>query len=92
MKYIYIVYFFQTPRRSSTITADPSRRLSASERKFGYADLLEEIGVPRFLVEHETYCVHVWIMFNVLQIDRSTKSPPQDTKERPSCLVTVVVF
>ena len=54
MKYIYIVYFFQASRRSSTVQADPSRRLSATERKFGYADLLEEIGVPRFLVEDET--------------------------------------
>ena len=54
MKYIYIVYFFQASRRSSTLPADPSRRLSANERKFGYADLLEEIGVPRFLVEDET--------------------------------------
>ena len=31
-------------------------------------------------------------MFNVLQVDRNTKSPPQDTMERPSCLVTVVDF
>ena len=54
MKYIYIVYFFQASRRSSTVPADPSLRLSVTERKFGYADLLEEIGVPRFLVEHET--------------------------------------
>ena len=54
MKYIYIVYFFQASRRSSTVPADPSRRLSVTERKFGYADLLEEMGVPRFLVEHET--------------------------------------
>ena len=54
MKYIYIVYFFQASRRSSTVPADPSRRLSVTERKFGYADLLEEIGVPRFLVEDET--------------------------------------
>ena len=54
MKYIYIVYFFQASRRSSTVPADPSRRLSATERKFGYADLLEEIDVPRFLVEDET--------------------------------------
>ena len=54
MKYIYIVYFFQASRRSSTALADPSRRLSVTERKFGYADLLEEIGVPRFLVEDET--------------------------------------
>ena len=41
--------FFQASRRPST-----SRRLSATEQKFGYADLLEEIGVPRFLVEDET--------------------------------------
>ena len=54
MKYIYIVYVFQASRRSSTVPADPSRRLSVTERKFGYADLLEEIGVPRFLVEDET--------------------------------------
>ena len=54
MKYIYIVFFFQASRRSSTLPADPSQRLSANERKFGYADLLEEIGVPRFLVEDET--------------------------------------
>ena len=54
MKYIYIVYFFQASRRSSTVPADLSRRLSVTERKFGYADLLEEIGVPRFLVEDET--------------------------------------
>ena len=54
MKYIYIVYFFQASRRPSTVPADPSQRLSATERKFGYADLLEEIGVPRFLVEDET--------------------------------------
>ena len=54
MKCIYIVYFFQASRRSSTVPADPSRRLSVTERKFGYADLLEEIGVPRFLVEDET--------------------------------------
>ena len=54
MKYIYIVYFFQASRRSLTVPADPSRRLSVTERKFGYADLLEEIGVPRFLVEDET--------------------------------------
>ena len=31
-------------------------------------------------------------MFNVLQVDRSTKSPPQDTMESPFCLVAVVVF
>ena len=54
MKYIYIVYFFQASRWSSTVPADTSRRLSANEKKFGYADLLEEIGVPRFLVEDET--------------------------------------
>ena len=54
MKYIYIVYFFQASRRSSTVPADPSRRLSATERKFGYADLLEEIDITRFLVEDET--------------------------------------
>ena len=54
MKYIYIVYFFQASRRSSTVPADPSRRLPATERKFGNADLLEEIGAPRFLVEDET--------------------------------------
>ncbi|KAI0221972.1 hypothetical protein LSAT2_026777 [Lamellibrachia satsuma] len=41
-------------RRPSTAPADPSRRLSATEWKFGYADLLEEIGVPRFLVQDET--------------------------------------
>ena len=54
MKYIYIVYFFQASRRSSTVPADPSRKLSVTEQKFGYADLLEEIGVPQFLVEDET--------------------------------------
>ena len=54
MKYIYIVYFFQASRRPSAAPADPSRRLSATEWKFGYADLLEEIGVPCFLVEDET--------------------------------------
>ena len=54
MKYIYIVYFFQASRQTSTAPADLSRRLSATEWKFGYADLLEEIGVSRFLVEDET--------------------------------------
>ena len=52
MKYIYIVYFFQASRRPSTAPVDLSRRLSATELKFGY--LLEEIGVPRFLIEDET--------------------------------------
>ena len=31
--------------------AKPSRRISATERKFGYAKLLEEMGVSRFPVE-----------------------------------------
>ena len=48
------MYFFQASKRPSTAPVDPSRRLSATERKFGYADLLEEIGVPRFLVVDET--------------------------------------
>ena len=48
------MYFFQVSQQPSTAPVDPSRRLSATERKFGYADLLEEIGVPRFLVVDET--------------------------------------
>ena len=51
------MYFFQASKRPSTAPVDPSRRLSATEWKFGYADLLEEIGVPRFLVEDETDAV-----------------------------------
>ncbi|KAI0226091.1 Structural maintenance of chromosomes flexible hinge domain-containing protein 1 [Lamellibrachia satsuma] len=41
-------------KRPSTAPVDPSQRLTATEWKFGYADLLEEIGVPRFLVVDET--------------------------------------
>ena len=48
------MYFFQASKRPSAAPVDPSRRLSVTERKFGYADLLEEIGVPRFLVVDET--------------------------------------
>ena len=48
------MYFFQASRQPSTAPADLSRRLSASEWKFGSADLLEEISVLRFLVEDET--------------------------------------
>ena len=51
--HLYCVFF---PGIKAVInsTSYPSRRLSVTERKFGYADLLEEIGVPRFLVEDET--------------------------------------
>ena len=48
------MYFFEASKRPSTAPVDPFRRLSATEWKFGYADLLEEICVPRFLVEDET--------------------------------------
>ena len=48
------MYFFQASKRPSTAPVDPSLRLSATERKFGYADLLEKIGIPHFLVEDET--------------------------------------
>ena len=48
------MYFFQASKRPSTAPVDPSRRLSVTERKFGYTDLLEEIGVPQFLVVDET--------------------------------------